>query len=148
MGRRGRKRRLAVEVEYWRLIGSGLARWRPVAGSGSVATPGTVGVPNAGAFRPARPTSPRRVAIKGRPKGGCVVGAPVRGSSGRVIASIAAVAPPDRFGQTERKRLSDAGQENSIALSETSATSSDLDHVAQRQVEAVTCASVPLMLLN
>lgn len=50
MGRRGRKRQLLVEDEYWKLILAGVGRSRSAGWSGSLGRPAIGGEPNEAAF--------------------------------------------------------------------------------------------------
>lgn len=49
-------------------------------------------------------------------KGVSAVGAPIRDSSGEVVASLSVVVPTDRFGPTVRESVTDAIRDTAIAI--------------------------------
>jgi DNA-binding IclR family transcriptional regulator len=55
--------------------------------------------------------------LEERSKGVCAVGVPLRDSTGEVIASIAVVVPPDRFGAAQKESISGFVREAGIAIS-------------------------------
>jgi DNA-binding IclR family transcriptional regulator len=55
--------------------------------------------------------------LEERSKGVCAVGVPLRDSTGEVIASIAVVVPPDRFGPAQKESISGFVREAGIAIS-------------------------------
>jgi DNA-binding IclR family transcriptional regulator len=52
-----------------------------------------------------------------RSKGVCAVGVPLRDSTGEVVASIAAVVPPDRFGPAQKESITALIRETGMAIS-------------------------------
>jgi DNA-binding IclR family transcriptional regulator len=55
--------------------------------------------------------------LEERSKGVCAVGVPLRDSTGEVVASIAVVVSPDRFGPTQKASISAAIRETGIEIS-------------------------------
>ncbi|MCL5735683.1 MAG: IclR family transcriptional regulator [Actinobacteria bacterium] len=55
--------------------------------------------------------------LEERSKGVCAVGVPLRDSTGEVVASIAVVAPPDRFGPAQKESISALIRETGMAIS-------------------------------
>lgn len=55
--------------------------------------------------------------IEERAKGVCAVGAPLRDGTGEAFASIAVIAPTDRFGPAQREVITDLVRETGLAIS-------------------------------
>jgi DNA-binding IclR family transcriptional regulator len=55
--------------------------------------------------------------IEERSKGVCAIGVPLRDGTGEVVASIAVVAPPDRFGPAQRETITNLVRETGLAIS-------------------------------